>query len=120
MSTPGAEMRWTSRTHATYAADRALFVDWCDATDHRALPADPTTVLEFLADCPAATATQRRRVIAIDHHHTSAGHPAPGAEPRVREALGRPPTELPSVAPETQERVDATLRLLPSRGWTGG
>src|SRR5690349_1140328 len=41
-------MRWTSRTHATYTADWALFVDWCDATDHQPLPADPATVLAFL------------------------------------------------------------------------
>jgi hypothetical protein len=120
MSTPGAEMRWTSRTHATYTADWALFVDWCDATDHQPLPADPTTVLEFLADCPAAAATRRRRVIAIDHHHTSAGHPPPGADPRVREAVVRPPTDLPPIAPETLSRMEAALRLLPSRGWTGG
>jgi len=111
---------WASRTRATYAADWALFVDWCDATDHESLPADPTTVLEFLADCPAAAATLRRRVIAVDHHHSAAGHPPPGAEQRVREAVGRPPTELPPVTPEIRERVDATLRLLPSRGWIGG
>ena len=112
--------RGAPRTRATYAADWALFTDWCAATGHRALPADPATVLEFLADCPAAPATQRRRVIAIDHHHTAAGHPPPGADPRVRDALGRPPTELPPIAPEIRTRVDAALRLLPSRGWTGG
>ena len=120
MSTPGAEMRWTSRTHATYTADWALFVDWCEATDHLALPADPTTVLGFLADCPATPATHRRRVIAIDHHHTAADHPPPGADPRLRNVLGRPPSDLPPVTPETVARVDAALRLLPSRGWTGG
>jgi len=121
MSTRGAEMSWTSRTHATYAADWALFVDWCDATDHEPLPADPAIVLEFLADCPAARATKRRRVIAIDHHHTAAGHPPPGDDdPGVRDALGRPPTELPPITPGTLARVDAALRMLPSRGWTGG
>lgn len=113
-------MRWTSRTHATYTADWQLFSDWCDATDRTPLPADPTILLEFLAECPAAAATLRRRVIAIDHHHSAAGHPAPGADPRVRDAVGRPPTELPPVTPETVARVDAALRMLPSRGWTGG
>ena len=44
----------SERTLRTYAADWALFVDWCDATDQTALPADPATVLEFLAGCPAA------------------------------------------------------------------
>jgi hypothetical protein len=120
MSTPGAAMPWTSRTHATYAADWTLFVDWCEAVDHEPLPADPATVLEFLDDCPATAATQRRRVIAIDHHHTTARHPPPGADPRVRDTLGRPPTGLPPVTPETQESVGAALRMLPSRGWTGG
>src|SRR6478609_1164189 len=120
MSTPGVEMRWTSRTHATYAADWALFLDWCDATDYEPLPAGPTTVLAFLADCPAAQATRRRRVIAIDHHHTTVDHPPPGADPRVRDALGRPPVGLTPVAPEIRDRVNAALRLLPSRGWTGG
>ena len=111
---------WAPRTRATYTADWHLFTDWCDGTDHRPLPADPTTVLAFLADCPAAPATRRRRVIAIDHHHTAASHPPPGADPRLREALGRPSTDLPPVTSETAARVDAALRLLPSRGWTGG
>jgi len=111
---------WAPRTRATYTADWALFVDWCGATNHGALPADPAAVMQFLADCPAAPATQRRRVIAIDHHHSAAGHPTPGADPRVRGALGRPPTDLPPVTPETVARVDAALRMLPSRGWTDG
>ena len=112
--------RWAPRTRATYAADWHLFTDWCAATDHRALPADPATVLAFLADCRAAPATRRRRVIAIDHHHTTAGHPPPGADPRLRAAAGRPPLHLPPVTPDTMARVAAALRLLPSRGWTGG
>ncbi len=111
---------WAPRTRATYAADWALFTDWCDATDHMPLPADPTTVLEFLADCPAAPATRRRRVIAIDHHHTATGYPPPGADPRLRDVLGRPPTEPPPATRQVRERVDAALRVLPSRGWTGG
>ena len=111
---------WAPRTRATYTADWHLFTDWCAATDRRPLPADPATVLAFLADCPAAPATRRQRVIAIDHHHTAAGQPPPGADPQVRETLGRPPLDLPPVTRETRERVDAALLLLPSRGWTGG
>ena len=42
--------------------------------------------------------------------------PTPGSGTR----LGRPPTELPPIAPEIRSRVDAALRVLPSRGWTGG
>ena len=82
---------WAPRTRATYTADWALFTDWCEATDRRPLPADPATVLEFLADCPAAAVTQRRRVIAIDHHHTAVAHPPPGADQRSgRRRTARP------------------------------
>ena len=107
-------------TARSYAGIWELFTDWCAVTGHVPLPADPATVLDFLTECPAAAATQRRRVIAIDHRHTRAGHPAPGADPRVRAALGRPPVELSPVPSEIRARVDAALRALPSRGWTGG
>lgn len=110
----------SSSTARSYAAIWELFTDWCDVTGHPPLPADPATVLAFLADCPAAPATQRRRVIAIDHQHTTVGHPPPGADPQVRAAVGRPPAEPPPIAPEIRSRVDAALRALPSRGWTGG
>ena len=110
----------SSSTARSYAAIWELFTDWCDVTDHPPLPAEPATVLAFLADCPAAPATARRRVIAIDHHHTTLGHPPPGADPRVRAAVGRPPAERSPVAPEIRSRIDAALRALPSRGWTGG
>jgi hypothetical protein len=46
------------RTRETYAADWALFTDHCAATDVVALPADPGTVVDFLAGCPAAPGTQ--------------------------------------------------------------
>ena len=78
----------SARTRRTYAADWALFTDWCAATDTTALPADPRTVVEFLTGCPAAPATQRCRVAAIDHHHTAAGHQKPGESVAVRAALG--------------------------------
>ena len=60
------------RTRQTYTADWALFTDWCAATDTAPLPADPRTVVDFLTGCPAAAATQRCRVAAIDHHHAGA------------------------------------------------
>src|SRR6478672_4808360 len=66
------------RTVRAYAGDWALFTDWCHATGSWELPADPATVVAFLTDCPAAPATLRRRVAAIDHHHTANGHPQPG------------------------------------------
>ena len=107
------------RTLATYARDWALFTDWCAVTGNWELPADPGTVLAFLADCPAARNTQRVRVAAIDHHHTAAGYPRPGENPAVRAALGRPVTEQ-GAAPVMSEAVEAALRGLPSHGWTRG
>jgi len=51
---------------------------------HRApdLPADPPTVIEFLADCPADRKTHCGSVDAIDHRHTEAGHPHGRSRPR--------------------------------------
>ena len=120
-ATGGAETgSWAPRTRATYTADWRLFTDWCDATGHRALPADPATVREFVADCPAAAATRVGGSSPSTTTTPAAGHPPPGADPGVRDALGRPPTELPPMTPETLARVDAALRMLPSRGWTAG
>ncbi len=108
------------RTRRTYAADWALFTDWCAATDTTALPADPRTVVAFLQGCPAAPATLRCRVAAIDHHHTDHGYERPGESVAVRAALGRPTGE-PFQPKETErDAVEAALRGLPSHGWTQG
>ncbi len=105
-------------TVRAYAGDWALFTDWCSATGEPELPAHPHSVLSFLTDCPAAPATRRRRVAAIDHHHTGAGHPQPGESPVVRAALGR---KVKDRRPqEMSEEVAAALRALPSSGWTRG
>ena len=105
-------------TRRTYTADWALFTDWCAATGTVALPADPHTVLAFLADCPGAPASLRRRVAAIDHHHARAGYPRPGESMVVRAALDRP-TGGP-FQPTERGAVHAALRGLPSHGWTQG
>src|SRR5664280_1440330 len=91
----------STRTRAAYAGDWALFTDHCAVTGSPALPADPRTVVEFLSSCPAAPATRRRRVAAVDHHHTGAGEPFQ-------------PTE------RDRDAVEAALRGLPSHGWTQG
>ena len=108
------------RTVRAYAGDWALFTDWCHATGSWELPADPATLVAFLTDCPAAPATLRRRVAAIDHHHTANGHPPPGRSAPVLAALGRPTGEPSYPAPETVTAVEAALRDLPSHGWTRG
>jgi hypothetical protein len=110
----------SGRTLRTYAADWALFTDWCDATDQIALPADPATVLDFLAGCPAARSTQRVRVTAIDHHHAATGYALPGRDPAVLAALGRPIPGPYVPTPETVAAVGSALRFLPSPGWTNG
>jgi len=103
-------------TATGYAADWALFTDWCAATDHQALPADAATISAFTAACPAAPATQRRWLAAIEHHHHAAGLQVfreaadPGTVPR--------PPQLRR--PLDADLVKAALRLLPSRGWTAG
>ncbi len=99
-------------TLAGYAADWALFADWCTATDQVALPADWTTVTAFSAACPGAPATIRRRLAAIAHHHRAAAQPVPTGPARVAD----PPTRQ-LIDPG---QVDILMRLLPSHGWTGG
>ena len=104
-----------------YTAIWALFTDWCAATGHRALPADPATVTAFLTDCPAAPETRRRRVAAIDHHHTATGLDRPGESIRGAGRAGpahRRTSQDPST--DTAAAVDAALRALPSHGWTHG
>ena len=102
------------RTRRTYAADWALFTDWCAATDASALPADPRTVVEFLQGCPAAPATLRCRVAAIDHHHSAHRHERPGESVAVRAALGRPTGEPFQPTDGNRNAVETALRGLPS------
>ena len=110
----------SARTRAAYASDWALFTDHCAVTDRLALPASPDTVVEFLQECPAAPATRRRRVAAIDHHHTVHGYQRPGESVAVRAALGRPTGEPFQPTETDRESVDTALRGLPSHGWTQG
>src|SRR6478752_2169029 len=93
----------SERSRRTHAAAWSLFTDWCAVTAHPDLPADPATVIAFLADCPAAGKTHRGWVAAIDHRHTAHGFDPPGRSAAVLAALGRPtgPREVP---------VEAALR----------
>ncbi len=47
----------SANTVAGYAADWALFTDWCAATNRVALPVDWAAVAAFIAACPGAPAT---------------------------------------------------------------
>ena len=88
--TTEAERELSPQTVRAYAGDWALFTDWCTSTGNWELPADPNTVVQFVGDCPAAPATLRRRVAAIDHQLTAAGHRRPGESAAFRAAIGRP------------------------------
>ena len=89
-TTTGGGRVLAPRTVRAYAGDWALFTDWCHTTGNWELPANPATLIAFLTDCPAALATLRRRVAAIDHRHTANEHPPPGRSAPVSAALGRP------------------------------
>ncbi|ACV79097.1 hypothetical protein Namu_2751 [Nakamurella multipartita DSM 44233] len=80
-----------------------LFRDWCLATGRTPLPADRTTIAEFLRRFPAAPATLTRRRQAISRAHRRCGHPDP-----IRQE--------PS-APEPDPRLPAFLRDAVVRGW---
>ena len=81
------DVRAGLRIPERYRHDWALFADWCLAADHRPIPAAPDTLALFLREHPAAVATQRRRLSAINAVHTDHGYPAPGRTETVRRHL---------------------------------
>ncbi|SUF09223.1 integrase [Rhodococcus gordoniae] len=105
------------RIPVRYRHDWALFADWCTAADRSPIPAGPETLALFLHEHPAAVATQRRRLSAINAVHTDHGYPAPGRTETVRRHLDT----------TRAERFDRLSRLLlqtaaelPTTGWTSG
>ena len=79
-----------TRTRRTYAADWALFTDWCAATDTTTLPTDPRTVVDFLTGCPAAPATQWRvRPVTSETSPTPKPSPPSHGSPAATFALQR-------------------------------
>jgi hypothetical protein len=95
----------------------ALFVDWCSATGHVALPAQPETLAEFLADHPAQVGTHRRRVTAINAAHRQRGLSEPGRAHAVHAALAtRRHERLQAVA----DVLGEAIRQLPVSGWPHG
>ncbi|WP_138846403.1 hypothetical protein [Rhodococcus pyridinivorans] len=102
------------RIPARYRHDWALFADWCAAADHNPIPAAPDTLALFLHEHPAAVATQRRRLSAINAVHTGHGYPASGRTETVRRHLDT----------TRAQRLDRIGRLLlqraaelPTTGW---
>ena len=103
----------SAATQAAYAADWALFTDWCTATGHTPLPADAAALAGFAQECPSAPATHRRRLAAITHHHRISGHELPVDE----KAAGTPAVTRPPINPA---QAELAMQLLPSHGWIGG
>ncbi|WP_254704843.1 hypothetical protein [Rhodococcus pyridinivorans] len=105
------------RIPSRYRHDWALFADWCAAADRSPIPASPATLAMFLHEHPAAVATQRRRLSAINAVHTGHGYPAPGRTETVRRHLDT----------TRASRLDRLGRLLvqraaelPITGWPSG
>lgn len=106
-------------TRAAYDAAWQLFDDWCQAADRSSLPADPGTVAEFFRSCPAAAATNRRRLLVIDNRHRAVRFAPPGETGEVRFAAGLP-LAAPAGPPVMSPAMKTALQFLPSHGWTQG
>lgn len=91
-----------------------LFVDWCGALGHVALPADSMVLAGFIAANPAAGATQRRRVGAINAMHRRAGYRPPGHAETIRELLDE--RRATRMRLRVATAADAIERL-PAAGW---
>jgi len=76
-------------TRRAYASDLRDFARYCTQNELAALPAAPQTVALYLAELAGKlkVSTIRRRVVAIAQQHLLHGHPAPTADPIVREIL---------------------------------
>ncbi|MFE2960979.1 hypothetical protein [Nocardia tengchongensis] len=93
------------------------FAIWCAATERRALPGAPLTLLEFLAEHPGAVATQAGRITAVNAAHRAAGLPAPGRAEALRQALD---DDRAQRAARIRAVVDAILPQIPRWGWPAG
>ena len=100
-----------------YRHDWALFADWCAAADHNPIPAAPDTLALFLQEHPAAVATQRRRLSAINAVHTGHGYPPPGRIETVRRHLDT--TRASRVERLGQLLLQRAVEL-PTTGWPSG
>ncbi|TQF74113.1 hypothetical protein FK531_05525 [Rhodococcus spelaei] len=100
-----------------YRHDWALFADWAAAANLDTLPADPTTLATFLAENPAAPATHRRRVSAVNHVHERVGLPAPGRAETIRSALD---TNRSARLARAKHQVRQRLPEVPTAGWPQG
>jgi len=73
-------------TRKAYASDWDDFIHWCKRFQRRPLPADPSTVAYYLADCSARlkTSTLQRRLATIAEAHKTAEFESPTRHAHVR------------------------------------
>ncbi|MBF6137824.1 recombinase [Nocardia otitidiscaviarum] len=102
---------------ARYQYDYNRFADWCATHGHTPMPADPNVIGTYLASFPAAPATQRGRLSAINWAHRAAGLPAPGRAPQLRESLN---AARAARTTRLQGLIDNILPGLPLWGWPAG
>jgi integrase len=76
-------------TRRLYAADWAVFEDWCRQAGRVWLPADAATVADFLTEAAATLSAGAlgRRAAAIAARHHASHHPVPTSDPAVRAVL---------------------------------
>jgi site-specific recombinase XerD len=107
-------------TRRAYAADWALFSDWCRDRRVPNLPADPRTVAAFLADEAqhSKPATLRRRLAGIAKMHSVASHPNPCTTEVVRATMKGIErtfgTMAKGKAPATLERIERMVSSCPT------
>ncbi|MBH5141171.1 MULTISPECIES: recombinase [Rhodococcus] len=94
-----------------------LFTDWCAAADRTALPAEPVTLAQFIAENSAALLTQRRRISTVNAVHRAAGHPEPGRADTIRRMVNTSRSDRLSILETVVAQI---IPRLPVFGWTGG
>lgn len=116
-----------ANTRRAYTADWADFTSWCAELGRAALPADPTTVGDYLSArakgnpdegrAPLTVATLTRRLAAISQAHKLAGYPSPTQAEWVRTVMKGIRRELGTaqrqVAPAVSEIMRQWVRHLP-------
>lgn len=95
----------------------ALFRDWCAATEHSALPADPATLTEFLDAHPSTSSTQRRRVADIDIVHRRSGLAEPGHTVTTRLAVNERRRDRTA---RVRAAATSIIETIPTHGWPHG
>lgn len=110
-------------TRKAYQSDWRAFTAWCQDHDLAALPADPRTIVLYLADVAGAhkVSTLERRLASISQAHKMAGHESPALTSReplhsvwlgiLREKAGR--ERARKVAPALTEDLRLMIAHLP-------